>query len=91
MRYRLVVAFTYVTALGWFAYASDGVIPNWVVFAAIFVAPFVAGFLVGRLWSVALPAVVVLIAVPAWYLAINRRAERAPAPIPTSDIQAEVK
>ena len=44
MRYRLVVAFTYVTALGWFAYASDGVIPNWVVFAAIFVAPFVAGF-----------------------------------------------
>jgi hypothetical protein len=65
MRYRLVVAFAYVTALGWFAYASDEVIPNWVAFAAIFVAPFVAGFLVGRLWAVALPAVVVLIAVRA--------------------------
>jgi len=65
MRYRLVVALAYVTALGWFAYASDGVIPDWVVFAAIFVAPFAVGFLVGRLWAVALPAVVVLIAVPA--------------------------
>jgi hypothetical protein len=65
MRYRLVVALAYVAALAWFAYSSDEVIPDWVAFAAIFVAPFVVGFSVGRLWAVALPAVVVLIAVPA--------------------------
>jgi len=49
--------------------------------------PFAVSMLAGLLTCVG----VVLIAVPAWYLAINRRAEGAPAPIPMSDIQAEVK
>ena len=65
MSYRLVVALAYVTALAWFAYSRGEVIPDWIAFAAIFVAPFAVGFLVGRLWAVALPVLVVLAAIPA--------------------------
>ena len=65
MRYKLVVALAYIGALAWFAYSSDGVIPDWIAFTAIFVAPFFVGFLVGRLWVVVLPAIVVLLAIPA--------------------------
>lgn len=65
MRYKLVVALAYIGALAWFAYSSDEVIPDWIAFTAIFVAPFFVGFLVGRLWVVVLPAIVVLLAIPA--------------------------
>jgi len=55
----------YVVALVWFAYTLEGVVPQWAWIVALYVAPFAAGFLVGRLWAVALPAIVVLLAVPA--------------------------
>ena len=66
MRYQLAVAVSYLAVLNVFAHGSRGSVPDWIAFSVIFALPFAIGYIVG-LWSLLVPPLAVLMALPLGY------------------------